>query len=77
MHYDVGCLPFGALLLPVGRAGGAVAHLVDLSLSWRPVSAGLIDGQLRFMQQAAVGLADELDLRKMTGRARYRARGIV
>ncbi len=40
-------------------------------------SAGLIAGELKVTPLAAQDLVAELDLRKMTGRGRYRAWGIL
>ncbi len=58
------------------RSNSKLPQLIDLVLSRPLVSAGMIANTLKVTQQGAVGLADELGLREMTGRGRYRAWGI-
>ena len=58
------------------RSNSKLPQLIDLVLSRPLISASMISNTLKVTQQGAVGLADELGLREMTGRGRYRAWGI-
>jgi hypothetical protein len=59
------------------RSNSRLPQLIDLVLSHPLVSAGMIAKELKVTPQGAVGLADELGLREMTGRGRYRAWGTL
>lgn len=59
------------------RSNSRLPQLIDLVLSRPLVSAGMIARELKVTQQGAVGLAEELGLREMTGRGRFRAWGVL
>ncbi|MCT7377989.1 RHE_PE00001 family protein [Chelativorans salis] len=59
------------------RRNSRLPRLAELILSRPVVSAGLIAAELKITQRAALNLIDELGVRELTGRGRYRAWGIV
>lgn len=59
------------------RAHSKLPRLVDLVIARPLVSAGIIAGELGVTIQGALGLANELQLREITGRERYRAWSIL
>ncbi|MER9222701.1 RHE_PE00001 family protein [Mesorhizobium sp. M0644] len=59
------------------RASSKLPDLVELVLSRPLVSTGMIQERLKVTKQGALNLVGELGLREMTGRARFRAWGIV
>ncbi|MBL0373767.1 DUF1612 and helix-turn-helix domain-containing protein [Rhizobium sp. KVB221] len=59
------------------RSNSKLPQLIDFVLSRPMVSAGMIAKQLKVTQQGAVVLAEELGLREMTGRGRFRAWGVI
>jgi hypothetical protein len=59
------------------RAHSKLPALVDLVIARPVVSAGLIAKELGVTTQGALGLANELQLREITGRERYRAWSIL
>jgi len=59
------------------RASSNLPGLIELVLARPLVSAGMIAGQLDITPRAALRLVEELNLREMTGRGRFRAWGLV
>ncbi|GAA5628757.1 hypothetical protein Brsp05_04056 [Brucella sp. NBRC 12953] len=59
------------------RASSNLPGLIELVLTRPLVSTGLIAKELDITQRAALRLVEELNLREMTGRERFRAWGIV
>ncbi|WP_159585742.1 RHE_PE00001 family protein [Chelativorans xinjiangense] len=59
------------------RRNSSLPRLAELILSRPMVSAGLVAAELKVTQRAALNLIDELGVRELTGRGRYRAWGIV
>ncbi|MER8732458.1 RHE_PE00001 family protein [Mesorhizobium sp. M1227] len=59
------------------RASSKLPDLVELVLSRRLVSTGMIQERLKVTKQGALNLVGELGLREMTGRGRFRAWGVV
>ena len=59
------------------RASSKLPGLVDLVLSRALVSTGMIQETLKVSKQGALNLVNELNLREMTGRGRFRAWGIL
>lgn len=59
------------------RASSRLPGLVELVLSRPIVSTAMIQERLKVSKQGALNLVDDLRLREMTGRGRFRAWGIV
>ncbi|MGX5710863.1 RHE_PE00001 family protein [Brucella lupini] len=59
------------------RASSNLPGLIELVLARPLVSTGLISKELDITPRAALRLVEELNLREMTGRGRFRAWGIV
>lgn len=59
------------------RSNSKLPLLVDLVIAKPVVSAGIIASELGITIQGALGLANELQLREITGRERYRAWSIL
>ncbi|MHC5234249.1 RHE_PE00001 family protein [Brucella sp. LJL56] len=59
------------------RASSNLPGLIDLVLARPLVSAGMIAAELDITPRAALRLVEELNLREMTGRGRFRAWGLV
>ncbi len=59
------------------RASSNLPGLIDLVLARPLVSTGLIAKELDITSRAALRLVEELSLREMTGRGRFRAWGII
>jgi len=59
------------------RKSSKLPALVDLVLSRPMVSAGMIAKEIGVTPQAALRLVEELNLRELTGRGRFRVWGIV
>ncbi|MDH0126778.1 RHE_PE00001 family protein [Brucella intermedia GD04153] len=59
------------------RASSKLPGLIELVLARPLVSAGMIAAELDITPRAALRLVEELNLREMTGRGRFRAWGIV
>lgn len=59
------------------RASSKLPGLIELVLQKPLVSAGMIAAELDITPRAALRLVDELNLREMTGRGRFRAWGIT
>lgn len=59
------------------RASSNLPGLIELVLTRPLVSAGMIAADLDITPRAALRLVEELNLREMTGRGRFRAWGIV
>ena len=59
------------------RSNSRLPELVDLVLSSPVVSTSMIVKALGTTPQGAVGLAEQLDLRELTGRGRFRAWGLL
>lgn len=59
------------------RASSNLPGLIELVLARPLVSAGMIAAELDITPRAALRLVEELNLREMTGRGRFRAWGIV
>lgn len=59
------------------RASSNLPGLIELVLARPLVSTGLIAKELDITQRAALRLVEELNLREMTGRERFRAWGII
>jgi hypothetical protein len=59
------------------RTSSKLPQLIDLVLSRPLVSAGMIVKAVGVTPQAAVRIVDELGLREMTGRGRFRAWGVL
>lgn len=59
------------------RSNSRLPDLIELVLSKPVVSTSMIVKALGTTPQGAVGLANELELREMTGRGRFRAWGIL
>ncbi|UKK95922.1 DUF1612 and helix-turn-helix domain-containing protein [Brucella pseudogrignonensis] len=59
------------------RASSNLPGLIELVLARPLVSAGMIAAELNITPRAALRLVEELNLREMTGRGRFRAWGIV
>jgi len=59
------------------RSSSKLPALVDLILARPIASASMVAAALGVTPRAAQTMAAELGLREMTGRGRYRARGIV
>jgi len=59
------------------RASSNLPGLIELVLARPLVSAGIIAARLDITPRAALRLVEELKLREMTGRGRFRAWGIV
>ncbi|NNG71917.1 DUF1612 and helix-turn-helix domain-containing protein [Rhizobium laguerreae] len=59
------------------RTSSKLPRLIELVLSRPLVSAGMIAKELAVTPRAALRLVEELGLREMTGRGRFRAWGIV
>jgi hypothetical protein len=59
------------------RASSKLPDLVELVLSRPLVSTGMIQETLKVSKQGALNLVGELGLREMTGRARFRAWGVL
>lgn len=59
------------------RTSSNLPGLIELVLARPLVSAGMIAAELDITPRAALRLIDELNLREMTGRGRFRAWGLV
>lgn len=59
------------------RASSNLPGLIDLVLARPLVSVGMIAAELDITPRAALRLVEELNLREMTGRGRFRAWGIL
>lgn len=59
------------------RTSSKLPALVELVMSRPLVSAGMIAERLDVTPRAALRIVEELDLREMTGRGRFRAWGIL
>ncbi|SPL62457.1 RHE_PE00001 family protein [Ochrobactrum soli] len=59
------------------RASSKLPGLIELVLARPLVSAGMIAAELDITPRAALRLVEELNLREMTGRGRFRAWGIL
>lgn len=59
------------------RSSSHLPELVDLVLSHPLVSAQMVSQALGITQRAALRLIEELDIRELTGRGRFRVWGIV
>ena len=59
------------------RASSNLPGLIELVLARPLVSAGMIAAELDITPRAALRLVEELNLREMTGRGRFRAWGIL
>ena len=59
------------------RASSKLPGLIELVLAMPLVSAGMIAAELDITPRAALRLVEELNLREMTGRGRFRAWGII
>nr|WP_152850166.1 RHE_PE00001 family protein [Brucella intermedia] len=59
------------------RASSNLPGLIELVLAKPLVSAGMIAAELDITPRAALRLVEELNLREMTGRGRFRAWGIL
>jgi Protein of unknown function (DUF1612)/HTH DNA binding domain len=59
------------------RVSSRLPDLIELVLSRPLVSSGMIQQALKVSKQGALNLVDELGLREMTGRGRFRAWGIM
>nr|WP_196108727.1 MULTISPECIES: RHE_PE00001 family protein [unclassified Ochrobactrum] len=59
------------------RASSKLPGLIELVLARPLVSAGMIAAELNITPRAALRLVEELNLRELTGRGRFRAWGIV
>jgi len=59
------------------RASSNLPGLIELVLARPLVSAGMIATELDITPRAALRLVEELNLREMTGRGRFRAWGVV
>ncbi len=59
------------------RTSSNLPGLIELVLARPLVSAGMIAAELDITPRAALRLVDELNLREMTGRGRFRAWGIL
>ncbi|WP_273728756.1 RHE_PE00001 family protein [Brucella gallinifaecis] len=59
------------------RASSKLPGLIELVLARPLVSAGMIAAELKITPRAALRLVEELNLREMTGRGRFRAWGIL
>ena len=59
------------------RASSNLPGLIELVLARPLVSAGMIAAELNVSSRAALRLIEELNLREMTGRGRFRAWGVV
>ncbi|UTS88154.1 RHE_PE00001 family protein [Rhizobium anhuiense] len=59
------------------RASSKLPELIELAISRPLVSAGMIAKELAVTPRAALRIVEELGLREMTGRGRFRAWGIV
>lgn len=59
------------------RTSSKLPGLVELVLSRPLVSTALIQRRLKLSKQGALNLVEDLNLREMTGRGRFRAWGIV
>jgi len=59
------------------RASSNLPGLIELVLARPLVSAGMIAAELDITPRAALRLVEELNLREMTGRGRFRAWGVI
>ncbi len=59
------------------RASSKLPGLIELVLARPLVSAGMIAAELDITSRAALRLVEELNLREMTGRGRFRAWGLI
>lgn len=59
------------------RASSSLPGLIELVLARPLVSAGMIATELDITPRAALRLVEELNLREMTGRGRFRAWGVI
>ncbi|WGJ09737.1 RHE_PE00001 family protein [Brucella intermedia] len=59
------------------RASSKLPGLIELILARPLVSAGMIAAELDITPRAALRLVEELNLREMTGRGRFRAWGVL
>lgn len=59
------------------RASSKLPGLIELVLAWPLVSDGMIAAELDITPRAALRLVEELNLRELTGRGRFRAWGII
>jgi len=59
------------------RASSNLPDLIELVLARPLVSAGMIAAELGITPRAALRLVEELNLREMTGRGRFRAWGVT
>lgn len=59
------------------RASSKLPGLIELVLARPLVSAGMIAAELDITPRAALRLVEELNLREMTGRGRFRAWGVL
>ncbi|TCU24313.1 DNA binding protein with HTH domain [Rhizobium laguerreae] len=59
------------------RASSKLPELIELVISRPLVSAGMIAKELAVTPRAALRIVDELALREMTGRGRFRAWGVL
>ncbi len=59
------------------RSNSKLPELIELVLSRPLVSSGMIQQALKVSKQGALNLVDELGLREMTGRGRFRAWGLL
>ncbi|MNV31676.1 HTH DNA binding domain protein [compost metagenome] len=59
------------------RSSSRLPELVELVVSRPVVSAAMIVKELGTTPQGAIGLANQLELREVTGRGRFRAWGML
>jgi hypothetical protein len=59
------------------RASSNLPGLIEMVLAKPLVSAGMIAAELKITPRAALRLVEELNLREMTGRGRFRAWGVI
>lgn len=59
------------------RTSSKLPGLIDLVISRPLVSAGMIAKELAVTLRAALRIVEELGLREMTGRGRFRAWGVI
>ena len=59
------------------RSNSRLPDLIELVLARPMVSTTMIQKALKVTQQGAINLVEELALREMTGRKRFRAWGVL
>ncbi|TCU33011.1 DNA binding protein with HTH domain [Rhizobium azibense] len=59
------------------RSSSNLPGLIELVVSRSLVSAGMVAETLKIAPRAAVRIIEELGLREMTGRGRFRAWGVL